>query len=419
MRQFLIGVMIASLAAPAHAADVKPAGMAIAAVVGEEAISSYDVESRVRFVIVSTQLSNTPEVLERIRPQVIRALIDERLQLQEAAKYNVEIAPSDIDKATASIEQQRGMPAGAIERLLSQHNIPKDTYTQQIRAQLAWGKLLNKKVRPQLRVSDEEIALSGQKLAVPKLLQELEIALIVLPIDKPGREAEIKRLGDKLVGEMRAKASFEEVARQFSSGSAGKVERFWVRPQQLDPVIARALANAKAGDITEPLHGKDGFTIIKVYTTRELEKPEEQAVEVTLKEILLRLKADASHKEANVLLAIGEEVAKNPGTCDEKGVAGITAPEDFAIEVNQLKGRLSELPAALRAIASNLAVGDISPPFASRDGIKLYMLCAKQDVPAGAVDRERVYSLLMNQKMQLEAQKYLRNLRRETFVEVR
>ncbi len=69
-----------------------------------------------------------------------------------------------------------------------------------------------KKVRPNVKVGDDEIAIASQHFSNPSTIQEVQIAIITLPIDKPQREAEVKRTGDKLVGEIRTGASFEEVA---------------------------------------------------------------------------------------------------------------------------------------------------------------------------------------------------------------
>jgi len=413
-----------------------PAGrdLGIAAVVGDEAVSSYDVENRMKFIITTAGFSNTPDVIERIRPQVIRSLVDEKLQLQEAAKNDIKVNQADLDGAIAAIEQQRGMPPGTIYHVLESDNVPKDTFTQQIRAQLSWNRLLLKKVRPQVRISDAEITLASKQFTAPsapkaEIPQEYKISVIALPVDKPDRENEVKRLADKLAKEIRGGASFEEVSRQFSSTTAsagGKVETFWIRLGQLDPNVARPLMQTKVGGITDPVRTTAGYTITKLYETHSLasekpkateEKPHDS--EVNLKEILLKLKPDAGNKEADVMLQIGEEVAKHPGTCDEQGIASIPNMEDYDIQVNYHKALLSDLTPAVRTITSSLKVGEISTPFASYEGIRLYMLCGKKEVDAKPVDRDQVYNMLLQQKMELEAQKYLRNLRRETFIDIR
>jgi len=63
-----------------QAAAPPPAGQApemrIAAVVNDEIISVFDVVSRVRMVMLSSNIADTPETRQRIGPQVLRSLID-------------------------------------------------------------------------------------------------------------------------------------------------------------------------------------------------------------------------------------------------------------------------------------------------------------------------------------------------------
>jgi peptidyl-prolyl cis-trans isomerase SurA len=400
------------------------AGVGISAVVGGDAISSYELDNRLRFIIKTAKMSDSPEVVERIKPQVLRTLIDEKLQVQEAQKNGISISDSEVNMAITSLEQQREMQPGAITRMLEANRIPRETFTDQIRAQLAWNKLMIQKIRPQVRISDEEIALASKQIAVPavpKKFKELKIALIQLPVEKPSRETEVRRLADKLAGEIRQGASFEEVSRQFSSSpvtTVGKVDAFWVKPAQLDAAIARSLQNASVGMITSPVRTSQGYVIVKVFDARATEEEKPVDMAVIIKEVLLKIKPDASDKEADIVLQVSEEVSKNPGTCQEKGIASIQNVDDSDIEVNIYKSRMSELPPAVKVIAEGLKIGDISQPFASTEGIRLYMLCNKRDSDE-VLDRERIVAVLYQQKMELEAQKYMRDLRREVFTDVR
>lgn len=417
-----------ALAASKPAAGVSPprpaaagAGMGIVAVAGDEAITSYDLVNRMKFVMATTNLSNTPEVAERIRPQVLRALIDERLQLQEAKRQDIKIDDDEIKQAVAAIEQQRGLPSGAIVEMLRRNALPADTFTDQVRAQLSWNRLMGKKFMARIKVSEEEIEAARKKMAAASVKQEYQIAVIVLPLSKGQKPADVKRAADKLAGEIRAGASFEEVSRQLSSGSghAAKIPTFWVRPEQLDPLIARALAGAKAGSIVGPVPGNDGLSLIKVYDTRAVGDAPAAAYEVQLKDIALTLKDGAPQQEADALLSIAREVAKNPGTCSQESVANIDNLRDLDIAVSFKHAMEDDLPAGIRAITESLKEGDISPPFASDDGIHLYMVCERKATDVRLAGREQVVAALKQQKIGLEAQKYMRNLRRDAFVEIR
>ncbi|MEQ1790226.1 MAG: peptidylprolyl isomerase, partial [Rickettsiales bacterium] len=247
----------------------------------------------------------------------------------------------------------------------------------------------------------------------------------------PENEAKAKNFSDKLYVELHKKMNFEAAASQFSSGGDGKP--FWIRPQQLDSNVAKSIRAIKEGAITKPIRTHDGFSIIKLFNVRtaknnnnsksknkNVNKNTTHDVEITFKEILLKLKLTGDSKEAEVLLQIGEEISKNPGKCEDEGIASISGLDDFDIEVNLRKAPFSKLPPALRNISDGMKLGDMSMPFASAEGIHLYMLCGKKNiVDSLPINTDKIRESLFRQKFELEAQKYLRNLQREVFIEVR
>lgn len=84
----------------------------VVAVINDEAISYRDVEARVRLALVSSNIPDSQEARQRVVPQVLRKMIDERLQLQEAQRLSIVLSNADVDGAIATIEQQSRMPRG-------------------------------------------------------------------------------------------------------------------------------------------------------------------------------------------------------------------------------------------------------------------------------------------------------------------
>src|SRR5260370_31402366 len=78
----------------------------IAAVVNDEVISVADVTSRLRMVMLSSNLTESPETRQRVAAQVLRTIVDEKLQMQEAKRQNITATDEEINKAVAQIEKQ-------------------------------------------------------------------------------------------------------------------------------------------------------------------------------------------------------------------------------------------------------------------------------------------------------------------------
>lgn len=398
--------------------------LSIVAVVNEEIITSADLDNRLRLVIGTTNISDTEDTRARISPQLLRTMVDERLQLQEAARRGISISEEEIANAMGMIEQQRGMPPGTLREKLAAIHVPESTFTEQLRAQLSWNQLVVKTLRSKVRVSEEETARARLR-PMPSSsenapLEAVQIAVLALPVDRPEREKDTQALAEKLYGEIVKGASFEAVASELSgSATSGASKPFWVEASQLDPEVVRVLAQLPPGQVTPPLRSSQGYTLIKIFNRRAVSAMPTQDYEVVVKDILLKLKEDAPKPEVELMLGIGAEVAKHPGDCVTPGIANMEDLKHFDIEVNFRQTKISELPVLVRQLVASLPIGKVTEPFAAQNGIQLYMLCERTEAATPLADLEETQRHLLQEKLELEAQKLMRNLRREAYVEMR
>ena len=73
---------------------------AIAAVVNDRPISFTDVRDRARMLLLSLGGQQpSPEQVQQITGQALEQLIDERLQLEKASEFELEISKEEIDGA--------------------------------------------------------------------------------------------------------------------------------------------------------------------------------------------------------------------------------------------------------------------------------------------------------------------------------
>lgn len=390
----------------------------IAAVVGDDIVSYLEVEDRMRMIIATTGLSNTKEVRQRLIPQVVRSLIDEKLQLQAAKAGNVTVTRDDIAGAVEALEKQRGKPPGSLVTYLESRGVPKQTFLAQIEAQLAWNKLMARKLGGALTVSEDELAREVDRLRKEQQTarEEVLVSSILLPVDNPESEANTQKLAQKLVVELRGGANFDAVASQITSLNAINTQNNWVELGALDKALAEAIRAGGKG-IIGPVRTATGYHVINVQDKRM--KQATVDAEALFKEIVMRLRYDADLKEVDVLMGIARQVAKHPGTCAQKNVAGIDAFEDMDFKVNYTRTKFSLMSPEILPLVQNLSVEQISEPFAAPDGIHLLMLCEKIVLPTGQIDLKKTKEQLLEEKYQLEAMRSLRNLRREAFVEVR
>src|SRR5262245_59141708 len=146
---------------PRQGAPERPQGgqpeMRIAAVVNDEVISMFDLASRMQLVMISSNIPDSPEIRQRLGSQVLRSLIDERLELQEAKRQNVTATDSEINNTLQQVEKQNNMRSGQLSEFLKARGIDRGSLVDQITASIVWAKLVRRQAAQTVDISDEEI----------------------------------------------------------------------------------------------------------------------------------------------------------------------------------------------------------------------------------------------------------------------
>ncbi|MFO1243286.1 MAG: peptidyl-prolyl cis-trans isomerase [Rickettsiales bacterium] len=411
--------MILMLGVTFSSARAEESSYRIAAVVNDEVVTMMDVKERLKLIIGTTGLSDTEETRKQLIPRVVRSLIEERLQMQEAASNNITVSEKEVDAAVATIERQRGKAPGSLATFLEENNVPIEAFREQLRVQIAWSKLMSKRIRPRVKVTDADVTREIQRRQFQKqTVDEIQLSSVLLPVDTPENEPSTKALAEKLRGELNKGASFEAVASQLG-GQAQNANAIWVNTTDLDPAVAAQIKDMQPGTISPVIRTAAGYQIVRLMNRRTSAGAPSVDAEILLKQILMRLKDDAESQEVDALLDIAGDVAKHPGSCSDKTVAGVENLKDLSFDVTQVRTKLSDMSPELLPFVAPLHVGEVSRPFASKEGIRILMLCERIDHPATKADRDKIRSELMNERLGLETLKYIRNLKREAFVEIR
>lgn len=388
--------------------------MRIAAIVNDEAISFRDLDARTQLVLVSSNVADTPENRRRAAPQVLRSLIDERLQMQEGRRLNIDANEDEIKDALKRIETDAKLPPGGIEDEIKKVGIHRPSFIDQIRASLVWQKLIRRQVAPQVQVGDDEVEEIYASIQRSKDLPELRIAEIQLGIDRPDREPEVRRFAEQLIEQMRGGADFAALARQFSEGSSAAAggEIGWVLPTQIDDAIEQELAKAQPGATVGPIRTVSGFSIVRLIERRLLQTPNADETVVNLRQAIFPIQGDetgARQRAATMAKA---------NACPDF--------EKLAEEANAVKpyslGRLkvSDLNTLLKPVITPIEAGKMSEPTKINDVIVVFMVCDKTEpAVAGVPKREEIREQVFRSKLSIVSRRYLRDLRRAAYLDFR
>lgn len=387
----------------------------IAAVVNEEVVSVRDVEARMHLVIVSSVLTDSPELRQRLRPQVLRSLIDERLQLQEARRIKVKVGDTELRDALGTIEQQNRLPPGGIDTLFQRTGIDRDTLVTQIQSTIAWTRVVRLRSSSALQISEDEIDEALAEFEGNRDKPEYRVAEIFLPVESSDQEEDVRRLSERMVQQIRSGADFSAIARQFSRSrsalNGGDIG--WIRAGQSDPEIDQVLIALKPGQVSDPIRTLSGVYIVALQEARTTAKDAGDTV-LALRQLLLPVPPGSDGTQQ---LAQAAKVAESAKACTDID----DAAKELKSPVNPDLGRikLGEVAPQIRPQVETVPVGQPTRPQRFANAVLVFMVCDRIVPKADAPSRDDVREQIARQRLEQQARRLLRDLRRAAFVDLR
>lgn len=271
MRPILSVLMFIAFTFPlaAHAAGKE----SIVAVVNQGVVTASDLNSRVKLVTSSSGLKPTKEMAAKLRTQILNMLIDEEVRLQNAASLGLNVSEKEIDEGFTNIAKQNNLPAEEFKKIIQSHGINIATMRDQIKAQLAWTKIVQKRVRPRVEVSDADIdnELERQKDKIGK--DQYLLSQIYIPITQQAKANDAMEFATKLTAQLKTQPdAFPKAAKQFSAApgadKGGVVG--WVMAGQSPDEVDAALPNLVVAQVTGPIKTNTGLYILLLNEKRQL-----------------------------------------------------------------------------------------------------------------------------------------------------
>jgi peptidyl-prolyl cis-trans isomerase SurA len=392
----------------------------IAAVVNDEVISVADMRSRLRMVMLSSNLTDSPETRQRVAGQLLRTMVDEKLQMQEAKRQNISATDEEVNKAFAQIEKQNNMAPGQLTVVLKQQGIDRSALIDQLTASIVWAKLVRRLLSQTNVVSDDEIdyALKRAKDTVNE--PQSRVAEIFLAVDNPKQEDEVRRLAERLTEQMRQGARFSAVAQQFSQSATAAVggDIGWVRPEQLSPDLGKAVAQMRSGELSPPIRTGAGYYLLLVLDRRSGRAGGSEETALHLVQIVFPLPPQASDAMRHAAIAEAQGAKTSAKNCEEMLKIGKEKGSPQLSSEGRL--RLDQIAPGIRNIVLGLEPGQASQPIVQKNGVGVIMVCEKMAPSIPTVpSRDDVAETLTRQRLETLARRYMRDLRRTAFVDVR
>jgi len=390
------------------------------ATVNGTVVTGTDVDQRVALLLAANEARDVPEEeIKRLRLQVLRNLIDETLQVQQAAAQEMAITPEEVNETYEKLAGDRfnRSPEQMNEYLRSIGSAPQ-SLKRQIEGELAWDRLMRRNVAPFVSVSSEEVNELYERLVASRGTTEYRLGEIFLSANENNRTA-VAENAKRIFEQLRQGGSFVTYARQFSESTTAAQggDLGWIKLEQLqNPQLEQVAQQMQPGQLVGPIEIPGGFDILYLIDKRQVGMADPRDAVVSLKQISLEFPKGISQDDARKRAETFAQAVQGIRGCGEADSAAAAIGAEVVTN-DQMAVR--SLPEALQEIMLQLNVGQATPPFGSlEEGVRVLLLCGRDDpAPSAGPDRETLASSLEDDRVQKRAQRYLRDLRRDAVIE--
>ena len=137
-------------------------------------ITDLDIAHREKFIEMSTHKKPN-------RQDAINSLVDETLELKEAARYSLEVLDSEVQAAYDNVAENMGVDAQKLTQILTNGGASADTLKHKLKAQIAWTTLVRGRYKVSLEIADKDVEAELQ-LHKPQDTGQVGYEYVVRPI---------------------------------------------------------------------------------------------------------------------------------------------------------------------------------------------------------------------------------------------
>lgn len=391
------------LATPGHAQTE-----GIAAVVNDDVVTQRQLAQRARLAMAVSGTPPTDENFQQIAPQILSALINEELQMQEAERLNIVVTDAEIDDQLNQIAARNNMSADQLNGALRGAGVDATTLRDQVRARLGWVQVARRQVGQRVIVTEGQVASALRQASSGE--EEFRLAEIFLPIYQPDQEERVSGDARRVVNALQRGADFGALAQQFSAApsAARGGDLGWLPISGLPPELRDRVNAMVDGEVTPPVRTQQGIFLFK----RLARRGGDPALRLDLVEVVGTF---GGFDETEVRQGF-DRLRIDSESCDGLIEAAATTPGISATRRPEVV--LDELDEPLATMTLTQLQNTLGAPIESSDGLRAIMVCGRvggPELPAPNVVQQR----LVEEQMDRLATRYLRNLRQDAFIDIR
>ena len=356
---------------------------------------------------------------------LLEELIVDTLLLDAAARASIFANDREVAYALTTIARQNGLTLSQLEAAIAGAGVAIEDYEADLRKQLTIRKLIDRQIRRQIKVSDQEIdeylAQNPQEDKPDDV--ELDLAHILLRLPSGASESQISerrvRL-EEIRQEVIGGLAFEEAARRYSDGTkASEGGMLGVRTaEQLPQLFLDAVREVPPGGLSPVFQSPNGWHLLKVLGRKS--QRETVVLQQEVRHILIRASALLPDEQLRARL---ERIRERIVAGEDFGAVARLQSEDA--NTRALGGNLGwlspgELPGEFEQALDPLSVNEVSPVFQTTAGWHIAQITREREKDVGSTLRRRQAERIISGRKTEEAfEQWAQFLREEAFIRYR
>jgi peptidyl-prolyl cis-trans isomerase SurA len=403
----------------------------IAATVNDISVSEFEVRQRLALFVATAGIQQpSDEEKKRIRAQILDQLENEKLELQEAIKKHITVAPGEVDTQINRMLADSHIGMTQLREVLSNAGSSLEALRTQMTAQIAWQKTVAQEYQDRINITPQEVDAELARYAEGADKPHYLVSEIFFTVDNPDKDAEVLKTAESVEQQIKSGGNFAQIARQFSQSpsAASGGDMGLVHDGQLAPELNAELKKMAVNSISPPIRSIGGYYILALRGRQEpmgtkIDNPDEIKVtpDTTLPLVRLLLPLGGATKE---MIQQAVKVANNLRAAYQgcEMFEKVPAQLPGAVFMNLGNMKVGDLSEDIQKALEASHAGEAAAPVISDQGVELIGRCDKKIVVQTAYTmptRNDVENQLFQEQISAMARRYMRDLRRGVDVEVR
>jgi len=398
----------------------------VVAIVEKEVITEVELQESIKSALAFSKKENISgdQYKDLVRADVLDKLIHKSLIEQYGAQAGYSVDQKKIDAFLKNISKKNNTTVEGLQKIIEKDGLKFGRFIDNIRYELLLKEIKSKEISSQINISGFEVDSQLRKNSIlnPDIFN---LSHILIQNSNNASVSELEANYEKSMEVYKillSNKNFEDVAKKYSNDSTAKSggNIGWKKEQDLPGLFNAQIAKIDVGEITKPFKSPNGFHILKINEKKGIKKKKVLIKQTKLRHIIIKQNEITPEEEIlkrlnrfRSLISDGSESFENiakkyseDGSSADGGDLGWVSPG-------------TTLP-IFESTYDALNIDEISKPINTPLGWHLIQVTDRRE--NDLTDESFKYSAkmqLINQKTELIFKDWIKQLRDQSFVDIR